>query len=145
MQAISTQKFVRVSPRKLRLVADMVRGKNVTEVLEFLPFVEKRAVLPIEKVIKSAQANAVVKGANPAELKIEKIEIGEGPKLKRFRPVSRGQAHGYVRQMSHIRVIVSTDGKKVEKKNKKAKKETETKVEDKKTVKKKEVKKGAKK
>ncbi|OGM33386.1 50S ribosomal protein L22 [Candidatus Woesebacteria bacterium RIFCSPHIGHO2_01_FULL_44_21] len=108
MQAISTQKFVRIAPRKLRLIADMVRGKSVSEVLEALPFVRKDAVKPVEKVIKSASANAKVKGANPAELVISKIEISEGPRLKRFRPVSRGQAHGYVRAMSHIKVVVTT-------------------------------------
>jgi large subunit ribosomal protein L22 len=109
-----------MSPRKLRLVADMVRGKSVPEVLEFLPFVNKRAVKPVEKVIKSAAANAGVKGANPAELTVSSIEIMEGPRLKRFRPVSRGQAHGYIRQMSHIKVTVSTDEKaqKVEDKKK---------------------------
>lgn len=115
MDAINTQKFVKVSPRKLRLVADIVRGKKVEEVLEFLPFVQKRAALPVSKAIKTAAANAVVKGATMGELKIQNIEIGEGPKLKRFRPVSRGQAHSYVRQMSHIRVIVSATKPEVKK------------------------------
>lgn len=108
MQAISTQKFVKVSPRKLRLVADMVRGKSVNEVLEFLPFVNKTAALPVQKVVKTAASNAVVKGADIKDLKVASIEIGEGPRLKRFRPVSRGQAHGFVRQMSHIKVVVGS-------------------------------------
>jgi len=113
MQAISTQKFVRMSPRKLRLVADMVRGKDVQEVLEFLPFVRKQAAMPIQKVVKSAAANAQVKGANPAELKVQSIEIEKGPYLKRFRPVSRGQAHSYVRKMSHIKVVLTDENSKV--------------------------------
>lgn len=97
-----------MSPRKLRLVADMVRGKSASEVLEALVFMNKEAARPVEKVIKTAVANAKVKGANPADLVISNIEISEGPRLKRFRPVSRGQAHGYVRAMSHIKVTVQT-------------------------------------
>jgi large subunit ribosomal protein L22 len=122
MQAISTQKFVRMSPRKLRLVADLVRGKKVTECLETLPFVAKRAALPILKVIKSAAANAQAKGASPKELTVSGIEISEAPRLKRFRAVSRGQAHGYVRAMSHIRVVVETNSKKESNEIKKTKK-----------------------
>jgi len=112
MDAKNTQKFVKVSPRKLRLVVDMVRGKKVEEVLEFLPFVQKSGATPVVKAIKTAAANAVVKGASFGELKIESIQVSEGPKLKRFRPVSRGQAHGYVKQMSHIRVVVGSKEKK---------------------------------
>lgn len=108
MEAISTQKFAKVSPRKLRLVADMVRGKKVSEALEFLPFVQKRGVLSVGKTIKTAAANAKVKGADTTDLIVKSIEISEGPRLKRFRPVSRGQAHSYVKQMSHIKVIVQS-------------------------------------
>lgn len=111
MQAVSTQKFVRMSPRKLRLVADAVRGKSATEVLEALVFMNKRAARTVEKAIKTAVANAKVKGANAADLVISAIEVSEGPRLKRFRPVSRGQAHGYVRAMSHIKVTVATQSK----------------------------------
>lgn len=137
MQAQSTQKFVKVAPRKLRLVADMVRGKSVSEVLSFLPFVNKSASLPVEKVVKTAAANARVKGADVNELKISAIEIMEGPRLKRFRPVSRGQAHGYVRQMSRIKVVVETNtkaeakAKKEDKKEEPAKKAKSTKKETK--------------
>lgn len=112
MQVISTQKFVRMSPRKLRLVADLVRGKRVPDVLEFAPFVEKRAMKPVLKVVRTAAANARARGVDSAELTIKSIEVGEGPKLKRFRAVSRGQAHGYVKQMSHIRVILSGENPK---------------------------------
>ncbi len=112
MEAVSTQKFIHMSPRKLRLVADMVRGKAVAEVLEILPFVQRRAALPIQKVVKSAAANAQVKGASLDTLKISRIEVSEGPRLKRFRPVSRGQAHGYVKTMSHIKVVVTTQNSK---------------------------------
>ena len=111
MESLSTQKFVRMSPTKLRFVADMLRGKSVSEVLLNLPFVQKRAAEPIMKVIASAAASAQAKGANPNDLKIKSIEINEGPRLKRFRAVSRGQAHGYVRKMSHIKVVVEAPEK----------------------------------
>jgi large subunit ribosomal protein L22 len=100
-----------MSPQKLRLVADMVRGKGTSEVLEFLPFVKNKAAMPIRKVIKTAVSNAAVKGMKPNGLRVKIIEVGEGPRLKRFRPVSRGQAHGYVRKMSHIKVVVADEKK----------------------------------
>lgn len=107
MQVVSTQKFVKSSPRKLRLVADAVRKMKPQEALDTLPFVEKRAALPIQKVIKTAVANARDLGMDENNLILESIQITEGPRLKRFRPISRGQAHGFVRQMSHIKVVVA--------------------------------------
>lgn len=139
MKAISTQKFVKMSPRKLRLVADAVRGKKVDDVLTMLPFLNKVAARPVYKVVKTASANAQAKGAEISDLKIEKIEINEGPRLKRFRPVSRGQAHGYVRQMSHIKVVVNTTTEPVAR-NKKS----ETNLDEKKNENKKTTKKGGK-
>lgn len=114
MQAISTQKFVKITPRKLRLIADMVRKMSPSEAMETLPFVNRNGVAEVKKTINTAIANARVKGMNEENLKFKTLEINEGPRLKRFRPVSRGMAHGYVRQMSHIRVVL--EEKKVEKK-----------------------------
>jgi large subunit ribosomal protein L22 len=117
MESQATQKFIRMSPRKLRLVADMVRKMDVQEALDTLPFVAKRAALPISKVIRSAAANAEAKGAQINSLTIKSIEVSEGPMLKRFRAVSRGQAHGFVKKMSHIKVVVDVkaEAKKVKK------------------------------
>lgn len=114
MQAISTQKYIRMSPRKLRLVASMIKSSRPTEAIELLPRVQKRAAEPILKVIKSAVANAKELGANPDDLTFKEIQIGEGQRLKRFRAVSKGRAHSIVKKMSHIRVIVETkkDGTK---------------------------------
>lgn len=119
MEAVSTQKFVRMSPRKLRLVGDAVRGKKVSEAIEVLPFVNKVAATPILKVIKTASANAITKGASRDELLIKSLEVAEGPRLKRFRPVSRGQAHGYVRRMSHIKVVLTDENSKLKAQNSK--------------------------
>lgn len=148
MQAISTQKYIRVSPRKLRLVADMTRKMTPVEALAVLPYVNKAAAIHIEKVVKSAVANAKVMGANEQDLVFKEIQISEGPRLKRGIAVSKGMWHPIVKYMSHIRVIVETKETPVtQKADKKAEVvEAET-VEApvKKTVKAKAPKKGAKK
>jgi len=107
MEAKAVQKFIKMGPRKLRLVADAVRAKTPQEALEILPFITKRAASPISKVINTAIANARVKNMDETRLIFKTLEINEGPRLKRFRAVSRGRAHGYIRQMSHIRVVLT--------------------------------------
>lgn len=118
MEGIAIQKYVHMSPRKVRLVADMVRKVTPQEAVTVLPFVRKRAADPVRKTIRAAIANAVQKGANPDLLIFKEIQVSQGPKLKRFRAVSRGRAHGYEKMMSHIRVIVAQP----EQENKKVKK-----------------------
>lgn len=109
MQSIATQKFLRMSPNKLRVVADVVRDLGPKEAIETLPFLKKRAAGPIRKVLLTAIANAKVKGiADEGQLKIKEIQINEGPRLKRGRPVSRGRWHPYQRKMSHIRIVLET-------------------------------------
>ena len=107
MEAISTQKFVKMGPRKLRLVADSVRSLTPEKALEVLPFIRKRGAENISKAIKTAVANARVKGMNESNLIFKTLEINEGPRLKRFIAVSRGRAHNYVKQMSHIRIVLT--------------------------------------
>jgi len=111
MEAIATQKYIRMSSRKLRIVAEMVRGVAPIEAVKMLPYVRKSAALPLEKVIRSAIANAKDKGMNEEALAFSEIQIGEGPRLKRGRPVSRGQWHPIVKKMSHIRIILTDDQK----------------------------------
>lgn len=106
MQVHSVQKFVRTSPRKLRLVADIARQVKPVEAIEVLPYADKRAAEPLIKVIKSAIANAKVLGISEDRLFFEQLEINEGPRLKRGRAASRGRWHPYQRKMSHIRVVL---------------------------------------
>ncbi|MFC1649689.1 50S ribosomal protein L22 [Patescibacteria group bacterium] len=106
MQVKSVQKFVRTSPRKLRLVADIARQLDPVEAIEALPHTQKRAVGPLIKVIKSAMANAKILGISEDRLFFEELQINEGPRLKRGRAASRGRWHPYKRRMSHIRVIL---------------------------------------
>lgn len=106
MKYISTQKFIVNSPRKLREVAAMIKKLKPMEAVERLPFVGKVAAEPLSKVIKSAIANAKQKNVSPEDLVFAEIQIGEGPRLKRFRAGSRGRAKPYKRRISHIRVVL---------------------------------------
>jgi large subunit ribosomal protein L22 len=125
MEIKSVQKFVKMSPRKLRLVASLVKGMTPTEAVAKLPFSGKRAADPLVKTIKTAIANAKVKGIAESDLVFKEIQINEGPMLKKGRPVSRGMWHPYKRRMSHIRIVLEGKVKKVSKP--KAKKKTTTK------------------
>lgn len=113
MEIIATQKFLLMSPRKLRVVADLVKKMKPADAVERLPFIHKRAQEPLVKVIKSAIANAKQKGVTEADLIFKEIQIGEGPRLKRGRPISRGQWHPIKRRMSHIRVVLTTINKQL--------------------------------
>lgn len=128
MEIKAEQKFVKITPRKLRLVADIARKMEVRQALEVLPYLNKRGAKSILKVIKTAVANAVQAGISETDLKFKSIQIAQGPKLKRFRPVSKGRAHGYVRRMSHIRIILEEikkpEVKEIKKEEKKITKES---------------------
>src|SRR5262245_28775146 len=102
----ATSRFIKMSPQKARLVVDLIRGKNVNEALMTLKFTNKRATREIEKVVKSAVANASQKSENidVDQLFIESAFINEGPRLKRIRPAPMGRAYRYQRRTSHITI-----------------------------------------
>ncbi|MCL4459401.1 MAG: 50S ribosomal protein L22 [Chloroflexi bacterium] len=108
MQVRAVAKYVRMSPRKVRLVVDAVRGKSVNEALTILQFIPNAAAKAVAKVVKSAAANADNNyNLSIADLFISHITADPGPTLpKRFRAVSRGRAHPIRRRSSHITVIV---------------------------------------
>ena len=97
-------KNYRQSPRKVRLVADVVRGKNITSALAALRFIDKRAAGPFAKVIESAVANAVQAGKSPDRLFVKKVAVDKGTVLKRFMPRARGSASRINKRNSHISV-----------------------------------------
>ena len=97
-------KNYRQSPRKVRLLADLVRGKKVKDALNTLKFVEKRASEPFAKVIRSAAANAVQKGKDSDNLIIKKVTVDKGTVLRRFRARARGSASRINKRNSHITV-----------------------------------------
>lgn len=101
-------KFVRIAPRKVRIVMDLIRGKDVAEAFAILKFTPKRGSKFIEKVLKSAVANA----ENNFEMDTEKLYVStcfvdQGPTMKRIHPRSRGQAFAILKHTSHITVMVS--------------------------------------
>jgi len=112
MEVIAVQKYVRVSPKKLRAVASLTKSMKPKEAVEVLPFSRKGSASYLVKVVKSALANAKNKGVSPEDLIFKEIQINEGPRLKRGRPVSRGRWHAYQKRMSHIRVVLATKAPK---------------------------------
>ena len=106
--AIATAKTVRIAPRKVRQVVDLIRGKDVAEATTILRFANKGASEPVFKVLKSAIANAEHNYDLDAEdLYVSEAYVNEGPTLKRFRPRARGAASGINKRTSHITVVVS--------------------------------------
>ena len=109
MDIISTQKYLVSSPRKIREVARLIKKLNPREAIDMLPFVGRRAYLPLKKVIATALANAKQTGvADETTLAFKEIQIGEGPRLKRWQAGARGRAKPYKRRMAHIRVVLTT-------------------------------------
>ena len=96
---------LRISSKKVNLVADLVRGKPVEEAINFLRFTPKRSAKPLMEAIKSAAANAVQNfKQQQKDLYVSKIIVNEGATLKRHRPVSRGRTHPIRKRSSHITV-----------------------------------------
>lgn len=108
MEAKAVARYVRIAPRKVRLVIDLIRGKNVAEAIAILKLTPKGASPTVEKVLKSAIANAEHNfEMNPEELIISKATCDEGPTLKRFRPRAMGRASKINKRTSHVTVVVS--------------------------------------
>lgn len=120
MEVIAQTKFVRQTPRKLRLVANEIRGLTVLEAEIVLESLNKKATRVLLKVLKQGVANAENNfDLKKENLKIEKLEIGEGPKMKRYRFVAKGRVHQILKRMSHIRMVLNEKEEKVKTKEKK--------------------------
>ena len=107
-------RHIRISPFKVRSVLDLLRGKSVNEALAILEMTPKAAAEPVEKLIRSATANAEHNNdLARSDLYIAEIYAGAGPILKRMQPVSKGRGHRINKRTSHITVILDTVGKEV--------------------------------
>jgi large subunit ribosomal protein L22 len=107
MSVSAIAKGVRMSPRKVGVVAALVRGRTVADALVILQHVPRRSALPVLKTVKSAAANADHNhNFKPDSLTITEISVTPGPRLKRFRPAAHGRALPFQRRTSHIRVVV---------------------------------------
>lgn len=100
-------KYIRTAPRKLRLIADMVRGRKAAEAATLLEFTNKRAARTFLKVLRSAMANAENNfEMDPEKLVISQTFVDGGPMLKRWIPRSRGRASSVFKYSSHVTVVV---------------------------------------
>ena len=107
MEAQATLKFARISSRKVKIVADLIRGKNVDEALAIVKFTPKASSEIIEKLLKSAIANAENNhNMEHSQLYVEQIYANQGPTLKRIRPAAKGSAVRIRKRTSHITIVL---------------------------------------
>ena len=99
-------RYLRVAPRKARLVVDLVRGKGVEEAISILTFTHRAASEPVRKLIESALANAEAGDRHVEELFVESIYVDEGPTLRRFRPRAMGRATRINKRTSHVTCVL---------------------------------------
>jgi len=108
METRAVAKFVRISPRKIRLVMDQVRGKQVGEALNMLSFAPQRGARILKKLVNSAIANAEQNtGVDVDSLYIMRVYADEGPTLKRWRPRAQGRATSIRKRTSHLTVVLN--------------------------------------
>lgn len=107
MEVKASLRYARIGTQKARLVADLVRGKDVNEALQTLAFTEKKGAVLIKKLIESGVANAEQKKMIDVDnLYVKKITVDQGPMLKRFTPRAKGSASGILKKMSHINIVL---------------------------------------
>ena len=95
-------RFARISPRKARLVMNLIKGRDVDDAITLLKFSKQRSAVMIEKVVRSAVANAGEQEANTNTLYVEKAWVDPGPVIKRFMPKDRGKAYDIKKRTSHL-------------------------------------------
>ena len=109
MEARAEARYIRVSPQKARLVVDLIRGRNAGQALTILQSTNKRIALSVEKVLRSAIANAQNRSTDVDvdKLVVSEAYVNEGPRSRRVRPAPMGRAYRYQRRVSHIAVTVA--------------------------------------
>jgi large subunit ribosomal protein L22 len=116
MEATAKLRYLRITPRKVRIVANLIRGKNVSAALAQLTFVEKRAAEPLAKLLRSAVANAEQAAKDKAFdadlLTVKELMIDQGPSLRRFMPRAMGRAFKVLKKTSHISLTISDESPK---------------------------------
>ena len=109
MEYVATTRNARISPTKVRLSADLIRGKRVEDALNLLTFQPRRGSVMLKKTLESAVANAAnLAGIDPMDLTVVEARVDKGIVIKRFRPAPKGRAASRVKKCSHIRVAVAT-------------------------------------
>src|SRR4051794_39607363 len=119
MESTAKLRYLRITPRKVRVVADLIRGKNVNAALAQLAYVEKRAAEPVAKLLRSAVANAeqAAKDQNldVDRLTVKELMVDQGPSLRRFMPRAMGRAFKVLKKTSHISLTISDEAVKAKK------------------------------
>ena len=112
MEARAKRRYLRISPRKMRIVADVVRGKNAQAAITTLEFMPQKAAAMVRRGIQDAYGNLVDQNRDEriddGALIVKTIMVDEAPVIKRFQPVSRGRAHPILKRSSHLTVVVGT-------------------------------------
>ena len=109
MEATANLRYLRITARKVRVVADLIRGKPVGYALSTLAFVEKRAAGPLQKLLRSAIANADQKSKGQVDvdaLVVKELTVDQGPSMRRFMPRAMGRAFKVMKKTSHISITV---------------------------------------
>jgi large subunit ribosomal protein L22 len=111
MEAKAHLKYLKASPQKVRLVVDEIRGKKVNEAIDILRFTKKSCARDLEKLLRSAVANAENSeaGADVDELVVSRVFVNEGPREKRVQPAPMGRAYRIIKRKSHVTVHVSDE------------------------------------
>ncbi len=111
MQARAEARYIRVSPQKARLVVDLIRGQRAGDAINILRTTNKRIAPTVEKVLRSAIANAENRfnDVDVDALRVVEAYVNEGPRMKRIRPAPMGRAYRYQRRMAHIVVAVGDE------------------------------------
>ena len=113
MEASAKLRYLRITPRKVRVVADLIRGKNVNQALAQLAYVEKRAAEPVAKLLRSAVANAEQANKDQSldvdRLLVKQLMVDQGPSLRRYMPRAMGRAFKILQKTSHISLTISDE------------------------------------
>ena len=108
VEAKAVLRFVRMAPRKMRMVIDLIRGRDVTEALTLLKYLPRAAAAVIEKLLQSAVANAGQRDLGaPESLRVVRAYVDGGPTLKRFQPRAQGRASPIHKRTSHVTIVVA--------------------------------------
>jgi large subunit ribosomal protein L22 len=102
----ATHRYARIAPRKARLILDLIRGRDVEDALALLKFSKKRAAVLVDKVVRSAVANAGEQEADTGSLYVKEAWADPGPTMKRFQPKDRGKAYNIMKRTSHLVVTL---------------------------------------
>lgn len=116
MEAKAVLKYIRVAPRKARMAIDLIRGKNAEEAMTILKFTPRHAARVVQRVLKSAVANATQKEMGDVDaLRVSKVFVDVGPTMKRVLPRAMGRANTIRKRTSHITVVIAAETEQVKK------------------------------